>query len=78
MSKKRIEWIDLARGIGILLMVIGFVFVIGLGVLSVVMGLRGSAVGQLFQDPIPWWLCLVLMWKRVMNASLSYVLVLTC
>ena len=48
------------NGKAILLMVIGFVFVIGLGVLSVVMGLRGSAVGQLFQDPIPWWLYLVL------------------
>ena len=44
----------------IILMVIGFVFVIALGVLSVVMGLRGSNVGQLFLDPIPWWLYLVL------------------
>ena len=44
----------------ILLIIIGFIFVIALGVLSVVMGLQGSPVGALFQDPIPWWLYLVL------------------
>ena len=44
----------------IILMAIGFVFVICLGVLSVIMGLHGSAVGELFKDPIPWWLYLVL------------------
>ena len=44
----------------VILIIIGFVFVIGLGVLSVVMGLQGSPVGSLFQDPIPWWLYLVL------------------
>ena len=44
----------------IILMAIGFVFVICLGVLSVIMGLHGSAVGELFRDPIPWWLFLVL------------------
>ena len=44
----------------IILIAIGFVFVICLGVLSVVMGLQGSPVAALFQDPIPWWLYLVL------------------
>ena len=44
----------------IILIIIGFVFVVALGVLSVVMGLQGSPVGSLFQDPIPWWLYLVL------------------
>ena len=44
----------------IILIAIGFVFVIGLGALSVVMGMQGSAVAALFQDPIPWWLYLVL------------------
>ena len=44
----------------IILIIIGFIFVIGLGVLSVVMGLKGSPVGDLFKDPIPWWLYLVL------------------
>ena len=44
----------------ILLIMIGFIFVIVLGILSVVMGLQGSPVGALFQDPIPWWLYLVL------------------
>ena len=44
----------------IILMIIGFIFVIGLGVLSVIMGLRGSNVSELFLDPIPWWLYLVL------------------
>ena len=44
----------------IILIIIGFIFVIALGVLSVVMGLQGSPVGALFQDSIPWWLYLVL------------------
>ena len=44
----------------VILIIIGFVFVIALGVLSVVMGLHGSNVGELFKDPIPWWLYLVL------------------
>ena len=44
----------------VILIIIGFVFVIGLGALSVVMGLQGSPVGDLFKDPIPWWLYLVL------------------
>ena len=44
----------------VILIVIGFIFVIGLGVLSVIMGLHGSAVSSLFNDPIPWWLYLVL------------------
>ena len=48
------------NGKAILLIAIGGVFVIGLGVLSVVMGLQGSPVGSLFNDPIPWWLYLVL------------------
>lgn len=44
----------------VLLIAIGFIFVIILGVLSVIMGLHGSNVGELFIDPIPWWLYLVL------------------
>ena len=48
------------NGKAILLIAIGGVFVIGLGVLSVIMGLQGSPVGSLFMDPIPWWLYLVL------------------
>ena len=44
----------------IVLIVIGFVFVVILGVLSVIMGLQGSNVADLFKDPIPWWLYLVL------------------
>ena len=44
----------------IILIIIGFIFVIGLGVLSVIMGLQGSPIGDLFKDPIPWWLYLVL------------------
>ena len=48
------------NGKAILLIAIGGVFVIGLGVLSVIMGLQGSPVGSLFNDPIPWWLYLVL------------------
>ena len=44
----------------IVLMIVGFVFVIILGVLSVIMGLQGSNVADLFKDPIPWWLYLVL------------------
>ena len=44
----------------IILIAIGFIFVIILGVLSVIMGLHGSNIGELFNDPIPWWLYLVL------------------
>ena len=44
----------------IILIIIGFLFVIALGILSVIMGLRGSNIGDLFKDPIPWWLYLVL------------------
>ena len=44
----------------VILMIIGFVFVVILGVLSVIMGLQGSNVADLFKDPIPWWLYLVL------------------
>ena len=44
----------------IILIAIGFIFVIILGVLSVIMGLHGSNVGELFMDPIPWWLYLIL------------------
>ena len=44
----------------IILIAVGFIFVITLGVLSVIMGLYGSNVGELFIDPIPWWLYLVL------------------
>ena len=43
----------------IILIIIGFVFVIGMGVLSVIMGLQGNPIGQLFVD-LPWWLYLVL------------------
>jgi len=44
----------------IVLIVIGFIFVIVLGVLSVVVGVNGFSVAGLFADPIPWWLYLVL------------------
>ena len=44
----------------IILIVIGFIFVIVLGVLSVVVGVNGFSVAGLFVDPIPWWLYLVL------------------
>ena len=44
----------------IILIVIGFIFVIVLGVLSVVVGVNGFSVAGLFADPIPWWLYLVL------------------
>ena len=43
----------------IILIIVGFVFVIGMGVLSVIMGLQGNPIGQLFVD-LPWWLYLVL------------------
>ena len=43
----------------IILMVIGFVFVIILGVLSVIAGINGFNVGNLFVE-LPWWLYLVL------------------
>ena len=41
----------------IILMIIGTLFVIGLGIASVFSGLN---VKELFKDPIPWWLYLVL------------------
>ena len=41
----------------IILIVVGALFVIGLGIASVFSGLD---VGDLFLDPIPWWLYLVL------------------
>ena len=44
----------------VILMVIGFVFVIALGVTSVIVGVNGFSVKSLFEDPIPWWLYLVL------------------
>ena len=43
----------------IILMVIGFLFVIILGVLSVIAGINGFDVGNLFVE-LPWWLYLVL------------------
>ena len=43
----------------IILMIIGFVFVIILGVLSVIAGINGFNVGNLFVE-LPWWLYLVL------------------
>ena len=39
---------------------VGALFVIFLGILSVVVGLNGFTVSTLFADPIPWWLYLVL------------------
>lgn len=44
----------------IILIIIGAIFVLGLGVLSVIVGVNGFTVASLFQDPIPWWLYLVL------------------
>ena len=44
----------------IILIIIGAVFVLILGTLSVIIGLKGFTVATLFQDPIPWWLYLVL------------------
>lgn len=41
----------------IILIVVGALFVVGLGIASVFSGL---SVGELFADPIPWWLYLVL------------------
>ena len=43
-----------------LFMGIGALFVIFLGVLSVVVGINGFTVSALFVDPIPWWLYLLL------------------
>ena len=43
-----------------LFMGVGALFVIFLGILSVVVGLNGFTVSTLFADPIPWWLYLVL------------------
>ena len=39
---------------------IGALFVIALGIASVVVGINGFTVATLFSDPIPWWLYLVL------------------
>lgn len=44
----------------IILIAIGFIFVIALGVTSVIVGVNGFSVKTLFEDPIPWWLYLVL------------------
>ncbi|MCQ2800822.1 MAG: DUF368 domain-containing protein [Bacilli bacterium] len=44
----------------IVLIAIGFIFVIILGALSVIVGKNGFSVTNLFEDPIPWWLYLVL------------------
>ena len=44
----------------VILIIIGAVFVLVLGALSVIIGLKGFTVATLFQDPIPWWLYLVL------------------
>ena len=41
-------------------MAIGAFFVIALGLASVVVGLNGTPVSTFFNDPIPWWLYLVL------------------
>lgn len=43
-----------------ILIIIGAIFVLGLGALSVIVGVNGFTVASLFQDPIPWWLYLVL------------------
>ena len=43
-----------------LFMAMGALFVIFLGLLSVVVGLNGFTVSTLFVDPIPWWLYLLL------------------
>ena len=47
------------NGKAVILMVIGALFVIGLGVLSVIVGMNGFSVSGLF-DTMPWWLYLVL------------------
>ena len=44
----------------ILFMAMGALFVIALGLASVVAGVYGVSVVELFKDPIPWWLYLVL------------------
>ena len=44
----------------IILIIIGAIFVLVLGALSVIVGVNGFTVASLFQDPIPWWLYLVL------------------
>ena len=43
-----------------LFMAVGALFVIALGIASIVVGLNGTTVSELFKDPIPWWLYLVL------------------
>ena len=44
----------------VLLIALGALFVVALGVLNVIVGLNGFTVENLFLDPIPWWLYLVL------------------
>ena len=39
---------------------VGALFVIALGIASVVVGINGITVATLFNDPVPWWLYLVL------------------
>ena len=43
-----------------LFIAVGSLFVIALGIASVVFGLNGSPVSELFKDPIQWWLYLIL------------------
>ena len=43
-----------------LFIAVGALFVIALGIASVVVGMNGFTVSSLFMDPIPWWLYLVL------------------
>lgn len=43
-----------------LFVAIGALFVIALGLASVLVGINGFTVSSLFNDPIPWWLYLVL------------------
>ena len=40
----------------IILIIIGIIFVLVLGALSVIVGVNGFTVSGLFTDPIPWWL----------------------
>ena len=51
------EKLDLQR---ILFIAVGALFVIALGVASVVAGLYGTPVSSLFMDPIPWYLYIIL------------------
>ena len=43
-----------------LFIAVGALFVVALGIASVVVGMNGFTVSSLFMDPIPWWLYLVL------------------